>query len=97
MLISKLGSIRIKCYMNSFHGFLGRPWQHDCSVVHDCVKNVFIVEKGGKKFSLFPLQNEELGRRNLIIGNHVVLRDSEKVGDQHGKKTYSSLRMDVKK
>ena len=34
---------------------LGRPWQYDCRVVYNCVKNVFIVEKGGMNFSLVPL------------------------------------------
>lgn len=55
--------------MNNSHMLLGRPWQYDCRVVHDCIKNVFTVEKDGKKFSLIPLQNEELGRRNLSIGS----------------------------
>ena len=54
--------------MNNCHLLLGIPWQYDCKVVHDCVKNVFTVEKGGWKFSLIPLQNEELGRRNLSVG-----------------------------
>ena len=83
--------------MNSCHVLLGRPWQYDCRVVHDCVKNVFTIEKGGKKFSLIPLQNEEVDRRNLSISSQVEVRDSERVGDQHGKKTYSTSRMDVKK
>ena len=71
--------------MNSCDVLLGRPWQYDCRVVHDCVRNVFTIKKGGKKFSLIPLQNEELSRRNLSIGNQVELVDSKKVGDQHGK------------
>ena len=58
---------------------------------------VFTVEKGGRKFSLIPLQNEELGRRNLSIGSRVELTDSERVGDQHGKKTYGTPTVDVKK
>ena len=28
---------------NSCHILLGRPWQYDCRVMHDCVKNVIIV------------------------------------------------------
>ena len=52
--------------------------------MYDCVKNVFTIEKGGGKFSLIPLQNEELGRRNLSIDSRVELVDSEKVGDQCG-------------
>ena len=37
----------------------------------------------------FPsLQNKEFGRRNLSSGSRVELADSEKVGDQHGKKTH---------
>ena len=51
----------------------------------NCVKNVFIVEKGGRKFSLIPLQNEDFSRRNLSIGSQVELEDSKKVGDQCGK------------
>ena len=71
--------------MNSCHVLLARPWQYYCRAMHDCVRNVFTIEKGGRKFSLIPLQNEEFGRRNLIIGSRVELVDSEKVGDQHGK------------
>ena len=65
--------------------------------MHDCVKNVFTVEKGGRKYSLIPLQNEELGRRNLSIGNRVELKDFELVRDQCGRKTCGTPRMDVKK
>ena len=83
--------------MNNCHVLLGRPWQYDFRVVHDCVKNVFTVEKGGRKFSLIPLQNEELRKRNLSIDSRVELADSEKVGDQCGNKTYSTLKMDKKK
>ena len=53
--------------MKSCHVLLGRPWQYDCRVVHDCVKNVFTILKDGRKYSLIPLQNEELNRRNLSI------------------------------
>ena len=67
--------------INNCHVFLGRPWQYDCMHVHNCVKNVFTVEKGGKKFSLIPLQNGEFSRRNMSIGIQVKLLDSEKVGD----------------
>ena len=69
--------------MNNCHVLLGRPWQYDFRVVHDCVRNVFIIKKCGRKFSLIPLQNEELGRRNLSIGSRVELKDSEKDVDQH--------------
>ena len=65
--------------------------------MHDCVRNVFTIEKGGRKFSIIPLQNEELGRTNLSIGSQVELTDSEKIGDQHGKKTYGTPMVDVKK
>ena len=41
--------------MNSYHMLLGRPWQYDCRVVHDCVKNVFSIAKSGRKHSLIPL------------------------------------------
>ena len=41
--------------MNSCHVLLGKPWQYDCRAVHDCVRNVFTVEKGGRKFFLIPL------------------------------------------
>ena len=41
--------------MNSCHVLLGRPCQYDCRVVHDCVRNVYTIEKGGRKFSLIPL------------------------------------------
>ena len=43
--------------------------------MHDCVRNLFTIEKGGRKFSLIPLYNEELGRRNLSIGSQVELVD----------------------
>ena len=55
--------------MSSCHIFLGRPWKYDCRVMHDCFKNVFTIVKGDMKHSLIPLQNEELGRRNLSIGS----------------------------
>ena len=48
---------------------LDRTWQYDFKVVHDCVKNVFTIEKGGRKHSLIPLHNEELGRRKLSNGS----------------------------
>ena len=70
--------------MNNCHVSLGRPCQYDCKVVHDCVKNVFTIEKGGRKFSLIPLQNEEISRRNLSIGSRVELAYSERVSDQYG-------------
>ena len=70
--------------MNSCSVFLGRPWQYDCRIVHDYVKNVFTIEKYGKKFFLITLQNEEPSRRNLSIGSLVDLVDSRKVGDQYG-------------
>ena len=66
----------ISCYI-----FLGKPWQYDSNVVHYYVKNVFIVEKGGGKFSLIPLYNEELGRRNLSFGSQVEITDFEMVRD----------------
>ena len=75
---------------------LVRPWYYDCKVVHDCVRNVFTIEKGGRKHSLIPLKNEELRRRNLSIGSQVELIDFE-VGDEHGKKTYGTPVMNVKK
>ena len=65
--------------------------------MHDFVRNVFTIEKGGRKFSLIPLQNEEHGRRNLSIDSQVDLVDFKKVGDQHGKKTYVTPMVDVKK
>ena len=49
--------------------------------MHDYVKNVFTIEKGGKKHSLIPLQNEEVVRRNLSIDSRVELADSESVSD----------------
>ena len=65
--------------------------------MHDCVRNVFTIEKGHRKFSLIPLQNEELRRRNLSIGSQVEWIHFERVVDQHGKKTYGTPTVDVKK
>lgn len=65
--------------------------------MHDYVKNGFTNENDGVKHSLIPLQNEELGRRSLIIDSQVELKDSKKVRDQCRKKTYGMLRMGVKK
>lgn len=62
--------------MKTGHILLGRPWQDDCKVIHDCIKNVFIVVKGGRKSSLIPLQDIELGRRNMSFGRRVELDDS---------------------
>ena len=67
--------------MKNCHVLLGRPWQCDCRVVPDCLKNVFTIEKGGRNFSLIPLQDEGLSRRNLNIGSQVELVDFENVGD----------------
>ena len=67
--------------MNSCHVLLSRPWQYDCKVVHDCVKNVFTIEKGSKKSSFIPLLKEEVGRRNLSIGNRFELENTERVSD----------------
>ena len=53
--------------------------------MHDCVKNVFTVVKGGMKFSLIPLQYEEFGGRNLSISSQVELKDFERVRDHSGK------------
>ena len=41
--------------MNSCHVLLGRPWQYDCRAMHDYFRNVFTIEKGGRKFSLIHL------------------------------------------
>lgn len=41
--------------MDNFYLLLGIPWQYNCRVVHDCIKNVFSIVKGGKKHSLIPL------------------------------------------
>ena len=41
--------------MSSCHILLGKPWKYDCRVVHDCVKNVTTIEKGGRKHSLISL------------------------------------------
>ena len=71
--------------MNGCHVFLGRPWQYDCRAMHDCVKNVFTIPKGGRKHFVIPLQNEDLGRKNLSIGSQVELKDSQRVRDKHGK------------
>ena len=54
--------------ISSCHILLGRPWKYDCRVVHDCVKNVCTIEKGGRDFSLISLHNEELDKRNLSFG-----------------------------
>lgn len=67
--------------INGCHLFLGRPWHYDCRDMHDCVKNVFSIEKGGRKHSLIPLKNKELDRRNLIIGHQVELKDCERDND----------------
>ena len=53
--------------MNICYIFLDRCWKYDCKVIHGYVKNVINIEKGGRKHSLIPLQNEELGRRNQSI------------------------------
>ncbi len=55
--------------MSSCHILCGRPWKYDCRAMHDCFKNVITIEKGGRKYSLIHLQNEELDRRNLSIGS----------------------------
>ena len=70
--------------MNSCHVLLGKPWQYDCKAVHDCVKNVFIIEKDGRNHSLMPLQKVELGRRRVSVGYQVALLDSERLVDQSG-------------
>lgn len=82
--------------MNSCHILLGSPWQHDCKAVHDCVKTVFTIEKGGRKFSLIPLQNVELGRRNLSFGRRVELNNSRRVRDHCEKQICRTPKTDVK-
>ena len=64
--------------------------------MHDCVKNVFTIEKGGREFSLIPLQNEELSSRGLRFGRLVELKDFARFRDQCGQ-TWGTSRMDVKK
>ena len=75
--------------MSSYEILLGRPWKYDFRVVHDYVKNVFTIEKGGMKNSLIPLHNVEVGRRNLSFGSRVELRNSERVTDQCGSRSIS--------
>ena len=41
--------------MISCHILLGGTWQYDYRTIHDCVKNVIIVEKGGRKHFMIPL------------------------------------------
>ena len=55
--------------MSSCHILLGRPWNYDCRVVHDCVKDVYTIEKGGMKKYLIHLQDTKLGKRNLTFGH----------------------------
>ena len=83
--------------MNSCHVLLGRPWQYDCRAMHDCVKNMFTIVKDDRKHSLIPLQKEEVGRRNLSIGNRVELAYSEKVRGQCGQQTCGTSRKDAQK
>lgn len=64
--------------------------------MHNYLNNVFTIEKGDRKHSLIPFQNEEVGRSNLSINSRVVLADSERVCNQYGQKTYGTLRMEVK-
>ena len=80
-------------HMNNCHLLLGRPWQYDRKVVHDCVKSVFTIVKDGKKHSLIPLQRKEVGRQNLSIGNRVDLADFEEVRDQCRQQTCGTSRM----
>ena len=65
--------------------------------MHDCVRNLFTIEKGGRKFSLIPLQNEELSRRNLSIGSQVELRLSKRIRDQYTRKTREILKAKTRK
>ena len=46
--------------ISSCHMLLGRPWQYDSRAMYDSVKNVFIVEKDGKKFLLIPFRINNL-------------------------------------
>ena len=52
-----------------------------CRDMHDCVKNLFTIVKGGMNFSQIYFQNEEISRRNLSIGSQVELENSEKIRD----------------
>ncbi len=45
--------------MKNFHLLLGRHWKYDCRVVYDCIKNLFTIEKGGRKHSLILLEEPE--------------------------------------
>ena len=51
-----------------------------CMIVGVCMI-LFKIVRGGRKHSLIPLQNEELGMWNLSIGSRVELIDSESVRD----------------
>ena len=65
--------------------------------MHDCVKNVIIIVKDGRKHVLMPLQKVELNRRNLSVGSRVELRSFEGTEDQFGMKTYGSLKTKTRK
>lgn len=83
--------------ISSCHILLIRLWQYDCRGIHDCVINVITIEKGSRKYSLIPLQNEELSRRNLSIGSQVELKYFERVRGLSGKKTCGTPKKDEMK
>ena len=41
--------------MSSYHMLLGRIWHYDYRDMHDCVKNLITIEKGGRKNSPISL------------------------------------------
>ncbi|KAL4369564.1 hypothetical protein GQ457_05G022430 [Hibiscus cannabinus] len=43
------------CYMDACHLLLGRPWQYDKRVIHDCFTNRYSFTHEGRRIILAPL------------------------------------------
>ncbi|XP_040996003.1 uncharacterized protein LOC121242173 [Juglans microcarpa x Juglans regia] len=68
--------------MDTCHVLLGKPWQYDCSVVHDGRKNTYSLSIKGKKIVLVPHQEgitpTPVGNNTNILSMSKFLKEIER-------------------
>ena len=58
------------------HILLGRPWQYDKKAVHNVRKNIYSLEKDGKRHTLSPLEDETVQESS---GSNILLMSSKEL------------------
>nr|XP_019702571.1 uncharacterized protein LOC109505085 [Elaeis guineensis] len=67
--------------MDACHLLFGRPWQYDCSVIHDGYWNTYTFWKDNQKITLVPMKEEDLSKPKAktsinILTKHTCLKEA---------------------